>query len=318
MKIEKITAAQEKKKATYVQKWIDVGTNTLNESIEETTRIVENFRNLIGLESAPVLLVDNPIEAWVVCCLHEQKVPFENLLSTMKNVFNGNVEYTIPKASLPYNTIGLCGRFGFYDYMLNVLGVKIEESLLKKYKVWEETSKLWAIYPMQDLTVVSRKPTEVHLNENNVLHKDGGPALVFAGEGDFKIFSLNGVVVPDWLALTDSHKLDIKKYKNIKNADVKAEFVRKVGIEQFLSLGKKLDTYENYDQEEHVWWWNSEYELWDMKSLFPNLDSAPFLKMRNPTTKIWHMEGVSPKCKTLTDALKERFGGRTMKIVNAA
>jgi hypothetical protein len=318
MKIESITKEQEAKMPEYVQKWIKVGTSTKNVDLDTTLKIVSNFRKLINLKEAPLVVVDNPIEAWVVCCLHNQKVKTEDLVSVMKSVFQGNRDYIIPKASMPFNDIGLCGTFSFYDYMLNVLGVKIEESLLEKYKVWEATSNLWAIYPMEDLTVVSNKPTEVHLNENNVLHKDGGPALVFAGEGDFKIFALNGVVVPEWLAVEDSHKLGIERYNEITNADVKAEFVRKVGIEQFLDKGKKLDTYENYDQEEHLWWYRSEYELWDMQVLFPNLNSAPFLKMRNPTTKIWHMEGVSPKCTTLTAALKERFGGRDMKIIAAA
>ena len=40
--------------------------------------------------------------------------------------------------------------------------------------------------------------------------------------------------------------------------------------------------------------------------------------MMNQTTKIWHMEAVSPNCRTLKDAIKERFGGREMKIVGIA
>ena len=316
--IESITPEQEALKPEYIKKWISIGTSTENVSDETTEEIVSKFRKLIDRKKAPLLIVNNPIEAWVVCCLHEQNVPFDKLIETMHSVFKGNREYTIPTASLPFNTVGLCGSFSFYDYMINVLGVEIKKDLLKKYKVWEQTSNLWAIYPMENLSVVCKKPLEVHLNENNVLHKDGGAALVFGGEGDFKIFALNGVMVPEWLATTDSHKIDIDQYNKITNADVKAEFVRKVGIERFLEMGTKLDTYENYDQEDHTWWWNSEYELWDMKVLFPNLETAPFLKMRNPTTKIWHMEGVSPKCKPLVDALKERFGGRTMKIIAAA
>lgn len=317
-KIETITPEQEALKPVYVRKWIEIGTSTENIPLDRTESIVKSFRELISLKDAPLVMVDNPIEAWVTCCLHEQGVAVEDLDKTMRSVFAGNRDYEIPTASLPFNDIGLCGTFSFYDYMINVLGVELEESLLAKYKVWEETSNLWAIYPLENLTVVCRKPLEVHLNENNVLHRDGGAALRFAGEGDFSIYSLNGVMVPEWLAVTDSHKIDIKKYNDIKNADVKAEFVRKVGIERFLDMGKKMDSYENYNQEDHSWWWKSEYELWDMQALFPSLNTAPFLKMRNPTTQIWHMEGVSPSCTTVAAALKERFGGRDMKIIAAA
>jgi hypothetical protein len=40
--------------------------------------------------------------------------------------------------------------------------------------------------------------------------------------------------------------------------------------------------------------------------------------MLNQTTGIWHVEAVSPQCRTLKDAIKERFGGREMKIVAIA
>jgi len=78
-----------------------------------------------------------------------------------------------------------------------------------------------------------------------------------------------------------------------------------------LSLGKKIGSYENYDEE---WWTKSEYKLWDMAALFPNLNYQPYLKMMNQTTKIWHVEAVSPDCRTLRDAIKERFGGRDFTI----
>jgi hypothetical protein len=318
-KIEKLTPAQEALMPVYIDKWIKIGTDT-NQVDEDTAKsIVRDFRELIKLTpEVPFMFAENPIEAWVLCCLHEQSVPFEKLQETMKSVFAGNRDYTIPKASLPFNDISLCSTFSFYDYMINVVGVELPKDLEAKYYVWQRTSALWGIYPLETLTVVCKKPLEVHLNEEKVLHRDGGPALVFGGEGDFKVYALNGVSVPEYLVVTPSHQIDINLYNKEQNADVKAEFVRKVGIESFLKLGKKLDSFENYDQEENSWWWKSEYELWDMKKLFPSLESAPFLKMVNQTTKIFHMEGVPPECKDLKAAIKSRFGGREMRIVNVA
>lgn len=40
--------------------------------------------------------------------------------------------------------------------------------------------------------------------------------------------------------------------------------------------------------------------------------------MQNQSTAVWHMEALSPACRNLKDALKERFGGREMKIVSIA
>lgn len=317
--IDKLTKEQEALIPTYVDKWIGIGTSTEDVSTQEAESIVKDFRKLISYkEDAPFIWGENPIECWVLCCLHEQGVKLEDLKTKMKEVFNGSKEYIIPRAGLPFNDISLAATFSFYDYMIEVVGVPVEKDILEKYNVWKRTSALWAIYPLDTLTVVCRKPKYVKLNEDRVLHCDGGAALEFGGEGDFKVYALNGVSVPEYLAVTPSHKLDIAKYHEESNADVKAEFVRKVGIESFLSTGKKVDSYEQYDQEDHSWWWKSEYELWDMKNLFSSLDYAPYLKMLNQTTGVWHMEGVSPKCNTLRDAIKERFGGREMRIVNVA
>jgi hypothetical protein len=318
-KIEKLTPEQEAKMPEYVKKWISVATSTVDIDFETQTEIVRDFRGLINLkQEVPLVVGNNPIECWVLCCLHEQGVKQEDLQAEMEKVFAHKSTYEVPQASLPYNTCLLSYVFSFYDYMFTEVGVEIEAELMQKYKTWERTSAIWAIYPLDELTVICRKPTEIHLNENNVLHRDGGPALKFEGLGDFKIFALNGVRVPEYLAVTPSHQIDIKKYNQEQNADVKAEFVRKVGVEAMLEFGKKLDTYENYDQEENPWWWSSQYELWDMKHLFSNLDSAPHLRMSNQTTGVWHLEGVSPQCRTIKDAIKERFGGREMRIVNVA
>jgi hypothetical protein len=228
----------------------------------------------------------------------------------MLAVFNGNPKkWDIPSACLPFNDISLTSTFAFYDFMINEVKAPIEADLLEKYNRWVATSDLFAVYPLNNLTVVCKRPLEIHMNENNVLHRDGGPAIVFAGEGEFKVYSLNGVTVPEYLAVTPSHKLEIK-----------AEFVRKAGIEKFLELGKLVDSYNNpkYKSKDYEWWRKSQYELWDMSKLFTSLEYAPYLKMLNPTTKVWHMEGVSPECKTVKDAIKERFGGRDMKIIAAA
>ena len=303
----------------YVRKWIDVGCSLENVSDTEAAEIVKDFRELINLSSdVPLYIVDNPIEAWVACCLWEQGVRLDTMEEELDLVFAKKSKFSIPQASLPYNTTLLSYVFSFYDFMFTEVGIEVDAELMRKYKIWERTSKLWAIYPLDTLTVVCRRPVSVKLNENDVMHCDGGPALEFKGRGDFKIFALNGVRVPEYLAVTPSHEIDLKKYNDENNADVKAEFVKKVGIERMLHLGKKVDTFENYDQEDHPWWWSSEYELWDMKYLFPSLDYAPYLKMKNQTTGVWHVEGCNPKCRTLRDAVKDRFGGRDLKIVKIA
>ncbi len=87
-----------------------------------------------------------------------------------------------------------------------------------------------------------------------------------------------------------------------------------------MDKGIIIDTYENYPENE--WWAKSEYKLIDMKNVIPPTELrdeflnetkykpvkyAPFLCMKNQTTGVYHLEGVSPKCKNLYDALKMRY-----------
>ncbi len=311
-KIDKLTPEQEAMLPVYVKKWIGIGTNTDRLDYNNTVEIIKGFRELLNDDvNVPLLIVDDPLEAWVGCCLLEHGVKFEDLVGEIKKVFNGNPEkYEIPPASLPWQSGSFfASPFAFYEYMLRELKLEIEPELRAKYDKWERTCELGVICPMKTATIVSQKPTSVCLNEQNVLHKDGGPALTYDGLGEIKIYALNGVTVPDWLAITPSHEIPLEKYKQLDNPDVKSEFVRKVGIERFLDQGKVLDTYESYPADKFKWWHLSQYKVVDMAFLYPNLTSAPYLHMVNQTTGAFHVEGVSPECTTIEKALEERFGG---------
>jgi hypothetical protein len=320
-KIEKLTPEQVAKQPEYVEKWIGIGTDTSRLDPIRTEKTINNFRKLIGLDdNVPLFIFDNPIECWAACCLHEMGVADEDLREETLSIFNGNPKgYKIPSPTTPWATGSFFASvFSFYDYMIEEVGVEIDTNLYAKYKTWEATSQLGYIYPLQKLTVVSEKPTAIHLNENNVAHCDGGPAIQYAGHGDMKIYILNGVRVPQWLAETPADQIDIERYTELQNADVKGEFVRKIGIDRFLEKGEIVDSYENYEPHCPPLWAASQYELVDMSVMFDALDYAPYLKMVNQTTGIFHMEGVSPECHTISDALKERFGGRDFAIKSIA
>jgi hypothetical protein len=199
--------------------------------------------------------------------------------------------------------------YSFYDFF-NQEVFRLKES--EKFNIVKNMSKLGFVWTCKDFCVISQKPSKIKKN-NKGLHADGETALEYAGLLGTKMYYLNGVKVPEYLAMTPEGELDIEFFKREKNADVKAEFVRKYGVERMLSLGTKIDSYENYTNE---WYTKSEYELWDMKAIFEGLDYVPYLKMKNQTTGIWHVECVDPSCRTIDDAIKYRFNGKNLDIIN--
>jgi hypothetical protein len=105
--------------------------------------------------------------------------------------------------------------------------------------------------------------------------------------------------------MTPAEKLDINFFINEKNADIRTEFVRKYGIDRMVSMGQDIDTYKKYKNE---WWTKSQYKLINMAFAYEGLSYCPHLYMLNQTVPgVYHVEAVSPKCKTIQDALNERY-----------
>lgn len=314
-KIDKLTQAQTNKMSEYVDKWVGIGTNTDRLNPDRTLDIINKYQKLIlETDPTPVVIFNNPIEAWVATVYSTQGVGVADLKGKVENYFtNGDDSIDASNPTYPYQDGSFYSSvISFYDFFLEEVGVDTTDDLREKFNAWRDTTELGLIYPLDGVCIVSEKPTTIHINEDNQLHCENGPAIEYSGHGDFTIYSLNGVTVPEWLVMTPEEELDIDDYNKIKNADVRTEFVRKFGIERMLDkFGKKIDTYENYN---HEWWDKSEYELWDMAKAFGGVDYAPHLRMLNQTTKIWHVEAVSPSCSNLSEAIKERFGGRDFTI----
>jgi hypothetical protein len=88
--------------------------------------------------------------------------------------------------------------------------------------------------------------------------------------------------------------LEVQEIIKEKNVDVRRELIRKIGIERFvLKAGAKvLDKC-------------GDYELLSIK-LSDNVSDARYLKMRNPSIGIFHVEGVEGN--TVQEALNFRAG----------
>ena len=169
------------------------------------------------------------------------------------------------------------------------------------------------IAPYKGICFVSELPKRVHF-KNQKLHNDGGSCIEWRATneaGKVEHFFLNGIKVPEYLAKTPTGLLDIEFFKNEKNADIKAEFIRKYGIDRMVDIGVVIDTYQNYTNE---WWAKSEYKVIDMSPIFTTVKFAPHLYMKNQTTGIYHLEALTPDCKILKDAFsKARWNGRDIE-----
>ena len=186
--------------------------------------------------------------------------------------------------------------FAFFAFMNEVVGIKIDSKLNKRFEIYKRTLNLSLIYPLENICVLSDKPKEINMNDG-VLHCEGGPAVLY--RDGFCVYSLWGVRVPRWLTETPLEKLKLKDILKIKNADIKAVGLKRFGAERIVNEG-----YGRVIEDKMI---ESGYKLIDLSSLFDSFDYAPHLYMTNPSVPgLVHCEGVPPEIKTIEQALKWR------------
>lgn len=186
------------------------------------------------------------------------------------------------------------GWTAHFDFMEQI-GVTYEKDWgFERWRDFIKKSGVWATILFENVAFVCIRPCSVHRNAAGDLHNENGMAIEWCdGYGEY---SLNGVWVDESLVLTPAEKIDPATLLKEKNAEVRREIVRKVGIERVVAkLGAEV-----LDKQ-------GEYELLllDLK----DGRKREFLKMKNPSLKgVFHIEGVPPGTKTIKEALMFRNG----------
>jgi hypothetical protein len=325
--IDHLTDAQVAKFPEYVNKWIAIGLSTSRLEIGRTKQIIENlYTHLLKKPIVPVIIRDSPLSAWIAVCIislttdkqikkrfkdYSDKTFFQLVDTTLAHVLKNpqpnpellkelvdsgdfeKIKELTKKFVHPYIDGSFsAGYFSFYDYIENELSVKYDAKA--EYDAYKATTELGFVYPLDEACVVAQKPEAIHL-VNSRLHNPNGPAVKYTD--GFQLYSLNGVRVPDWLVETPANELKAEaliKSAELKNVEVRREFIRKIGIERCLAqLHAKVINKEG------------DYELLQVNVI----DNSPrtYLKMRNPSVpEVWHVEAVAPQCETVQQALNWR------------
>lgn len=222
-----------------------------------------------------------------------------------------------------YETIGgMINKSVELIYNTKFLNLEVKNNKGKNYLNWYLRSfdVLAMYYLKKDNTCyVMKKPDELKIDEDE--------NEVYFRYGKEEFYYKNKVKLPNWLYKTKAADLKIEDFLLLQNADAKAVFIEKFGIERLVKLGIVIDSYENYPDNEM--WAKSEYKIIDMHEIIPPrqlvdkwgikrgkakpFEYAPYLYMKNQTTGVYHLEGIHPRCKTLYDAIKMRYNGLNIK-----
>lgn len=265
--INELTKEQIDKIPEYVEKWTKIGLDTTPMDRSKARPFVDKLYKFLGLKENPeIIFADGPKAAWDIVV---EK--------------NGKCDFVWPYLDGQYWSCYI----GWVKFYTEVVGIKIDVDT----SIIEESLNFGNIYPFDDYCIIADKMSICKKNPNG-LHCDGGPACEY--RDGTRIYALNGVTVPEWIAVTPAGKIDPSEFSKITNVEIRREFVRKVGIERICQSMETvlLDKCDDYELLEV-----------DLKG---STGKWPYLKMLNPSIGVWHMECVDKSCKTVKDALKWR------------
>lgn len=197
----------------------------------------------------------------------------------------------------------------FYDYIYQEIGIegldiKKGDNILSGLMAMAQYCGWWS--PYQELAILQDRPCEIHFNDSKLLHKDGGPSILYLD--GFDSYSLNGVLVPEWLAVTPAGKIDPAKIKDITNVEQRREFVRKVGLERIKHTlkGQTIDTQTVTLATPDNPNWPCIYSLIELD--FGKNVKRRVLEMPNASLpEIIHVEYVPVTCKSVNEAINFRL-----------
>ena len=328
--ITKLTKEQEQQMPLYVEKWLKIGLSTERLDKKVISEYVPKLQKFLNRKNnLSIIIMNNPFYTWLAILLVENQVgkqvrsqvenQIENQVRSqvenqvrnqvwnqvenqvrnqvwkqVENQVENQVGKQVENFIWPYLDGNFAsGYFSFNDYMFeNVL--KIKHEYQEFWEIYKMSSQFSLIYPLENFIVFCEKPIKINM-KNSTLHCDNAPAIQYAD--DFNIYCLNGVRVTKEIVETSAYDLNPKLVLTEKNAEIRREIVRKIGIER---ICQKLKT-------KTINKWN-EYELLELPKIEGMTIKPIYLKMRNPSIGVYHLEGVPPEIKTCKQALAWRCG----------
>lgn len=327
--IESLTPQQEKDLQVHLEAWFTHASCTNPADRPRVEGAVRAAHEVIGRPCHRIVWVDSPAAALYLAILL-QPSDGDDIDAQLKKIHKvgGQITNVVQKFGTKERELfrSLSSEFwcwGSQEYWIALhrfcqkIGIKYAPEDARKLDIWEDLTHGGWVISFEKLSICVERPVEIYWTkaplQDRRLHRDGGAALLY--RDGWAVYSLNGVLVPDWLALTPEGQIDPKRLTEISNVEIRREFLRKVGIERVLAAfeSKVIDSaaFEN-DSGHH------EYELLELKVPGTN-NKWRYLKMSNPSVHgIYHVEGVANQCKTVREALLFRNGLRPEQIDDEA
>ena len=113
------------------------------------------------------------------------------------------------------------------------LGTVLEPRIIERLEILEDISKscMWW-YPYSKVIVACERPVEIHMDDQNRLHNDNGPAIVM--RDGWKIYSVHGVRLPSWI-IEQTSNITVEKIEAERNTEIQRVMIERFGWDRYVS-----------------------------------------------------------------------------------
>lgn len=248
--IDKLTKEQEVDVAVFYRKFRDIGCNT-DEADKSVKSEISRFYKMMDKSSPNFIWVDSPWEANVVFSAMASGKEFPVLdVAIDRSIENDEmiprsiIEDVAEKVRIEkfgmisgnVNAYWLC----YFEYARKSLNFKFDYGDYDSdiLDVWNRlVEKCGFFYCEENYVVVCNRPKELHFNDANELHCEDGPAVSFRRGTECDIYSINGVVVPEFVVMSPE-TITIDMVKSEENVEIKRVMMERMGIEKYLEDSK--------------------------------------------------------------------------------
>jgi len=293
-----VTPAELERMYAIRDKWIRIAFATLDsvspDNDDKIRDAIERLYRAANIAKPRVIIVDSP---YIMALAYRKAL---EMLSQLKSDATGREWGHVYQGGNMW-----AGFLAYAEALRDVIGLTGLDCW-EKYQAWEDAAKCSGFRVMHEkFCIVSRFPVELHVGEKKLPHNDNGPSHRW--RDGFEIYTLNGVRVRKEVVTTPPELMTrdfLMKYFIVEqNVDVRAQILKKLGVELFLSrMGGTLIASEP-----------PVYELYSL-DLGGETRAAKYLKMKNPSVDLWHVEPVDDACTTIDEALHSRKPHRLREI----
>lgn len=274
--ITRLTEEQEKKVPAFISKWREKVKNSDPCNRKEAERLLKIIYEQAGYKFPDVVKwYDSPM-----------KLVKENGIKNVDFCYGAMESWN-----------------AFYDFFINEYNLECCEPI-KAFLELADNIGWWI--PMDDKVLCCEKATIVSTKDGR-LHNDTGAAI--AWKDGYEQYYVNGVYMNKYYVVTPGDELPVYCIIQEKNAEVRRELVRKIGLKRTCEeLNAECVDKKSYKTMLPVKGKSGEYAEQETHYELLMLDigdgvKRPYLKMINPSIGTDHIEGVSPECKTVEAAI---------------